>query len=852
MTVSTIERKRGNVLIVGGGPAGLSAALALADHGFGVVLVEWSEKLGGHAANWACMATDVCAACSACLIPKWVEQVTDSEDIHVYMQAQVAACEPLGERFGITLHTYGDASPAAPPKNLKVDKILLAGGFSPFDPSRLPLLGYGSLEGVVTTADLNRILAKNRLDNFLPKGLERPRIAFVQCVGSRNREIGHGWCSQTCCRASTKMANRLLHLKPDLDITVFYIDMQLMGKEFRTFYEETKQNVRFLQGVPGEIFPDDATKRLTLVRRDAENRPAPESFDRVVLAVGQKPNDSVKRFSDMFGVPVTDDGFLFRPADGSAATPGVYVAGGCTGPTDIPTAKKQALAAVLHILKDSGVHVQGRAALVGDHPAGLKAAETLHGFGMDVTVLGHPDRDKSNKTDGLTHIQDSELHLLTRENEAFRLDVRHGTEKTFLSADLVIAAPNSPARIPPEAPENSVASAKFAPDEVGENDFHVAFLLDTSGPSDAPGVRRVLEQAMEARRKNFEATVLFRHLPVNGLDGQRIFDDARGAGIRFIRYGETAPEISKPNGRWMLETDDQALPGHRLSLSADALVFAERPTPLSTLARIEEITRLDRDCEGFLQANNTRHHPVSSFTKGVFFAGEARTELLPSEMHLESDAVAESALNWLETRGIQENFAVIDENRCVRCLTCYNVCSHRAISLREGKVPQMDPSLCWACGICLSSCPAMAISFALAEPGQPACQVIPPLPKVVAFLCRNSAALAWDKAEKKGLFLPKGIRKVVVPCAGSVCSNHMLTALLGGAEKVIVLGCHIGNCRSDRGTRFAHSRIQAAGDMLVQMKLTHRIHMEHVAANEPNRLSDTLQAILGKEEKNDA
>ncbi len=848
MSVSTIERKRGNVLIVGAGPAGLSSALALTDHGFGVVLVERSPKLGGQAAQWACMATDTCAACSSCLIEKWIEQVQECEDIKILTQTQVASCEPLGERFGVTFEPIGETPPENLPKSLKVDKILLASGFSPFDPEPLPLLGYGTLDGVVTTVDLNRILAENRLDEFLPPEIEKPRIAFVQCVGSRNRELGYTWCSQTCCKVSTKMARRLLHTRPDTDVSVFYIDMQIMGKEFRTFYKDAKESVHFLQGVPGEIFLDDTTQRLSIVRRNAENIPSAEFFDRIVLAVGQQPNDSASNLAKLFGIDTNDDGYLSRPSEGYAVNPGIYVAGACTGPTDIPNAKKQALAAVSNILADSQVTLRGNAAVVGSHPAGMETAVKLRNFGLNVTILS--DSDAENSDDN--NVTDGELVSMTREDESFRIDIRQGTEKKSLFADLVVAAPRSPAHLPKSAPEGCMASSEFSLENKESEGLRIAFLLDVSGASNAPSVRRILEQALEARKKSFEATVLFRNMPVNGMDGQRIFDEARNAGIHFIRYGDEEPLISKSNDSWRIETTDDALPGQSLVLEADALVLAEHPEPHPILSRIEEITRLDRDSEGFLQANNIRHHPVSSFTKGIFFAGEAKAELLPSETTLEADAVVESALNWMETRGIQENFAVIDESRCVRCLTCYNVCSHRAISLREGKVPQMDSSLCWACGICMSSCPAMAISFALAEPDQPACRVVPPLPKVVAFLCQNSAALAWKAAKEKGLPLPEGIRKVVVPCAGSVCSNHMLTALLGGAEKVLVMGCHIGNCRSDRGTRFAHSRIQAAGEMLVQMKLSHRIHMEHVAANEPDRLSEILQTILDEKETTDA
>ena len=230
-----------NVMVIGAGPAGLAAALDLNKNGLGVHLVEKNNQLGGQAFNWSCMATEACENCGSCLSADLVDQVTRQDGIHIHTNSRPAHISRTGTGFEVSL-AGDDQAPMA------VDALLLAAGFTPFNPAELSSLGYGRLKKVITTAELNALLKSGRLEELLPRD-KPPAIAFIQCVGSRNAKLGRNYCSQVCCKISLRHANKLLHLYPEAGLMVFHLDLQLIGKQFRHFYNELSDRVTFIQGV---------------------------------------------------------------------------------------------------------------------------------------------------------------------------------------------------------------------------------------------------------------------------------------------------------------------------------------------------------------------------------------------------------------------------------------------------------------------------------------------------------------------------------------------------------------------------------------------------------------------------
>ncbi len=351
-----------HVVVIGGGIAGMETAASLADLGLKVALVERSETLGGQAAHWACMATTSCAKCSACLIEDSISRTSLHPGIQVYTHAEITEIRKENGHYEMDLvpargsmkerNTHPDW-PVKTPTTVQGNSVVLATGFEPFDPKNQRLLGYGHLPEVTTTKDLDDILKRDDLDAFLPKSENANRVAFIQCVGSRDRKNGREYCSQFCCKTSIRLVNRMKHLRPELDVTIYYIDLQIMGKEFRSFYEDTKKNVRFLQGVPAEVRPGSEVGSVKLVGIDPKTGLGMvEEYNRVVLAVGMAPDIRNQKLIDGFGLETNEFGFFASKDDSgliTTQTPGVYLAGACAGPSDIQQSRLQAMAAARRI-----------------------------------------------------------------------------------------------------------------------------------------------------------------------------------------------------------------------------------------------------------------------------------------------------------------------------------------------------------------------------------------------------------------------------------------------------------------------------------------------------------------------
>jgi heterodisulfide reductase subunit A len=176
----------------------------------------------------------------------------------------------------------------------------------------------------------------------------------------------------------------------------------------------------------------------------------------------------------------------------------------------------------------------------------------------------------------------------------------------------------------------------------------------------------------------------------------------------------------------------------------------------------------------------------------------------------------------------------INQKKCAQCLTCLRICPHQAIFLNEKERPEIVPDACFGCHLCVANCPALAIESTTCAPEQ-----VTELAKngmVVVLACQRSAALAAGP-----LTLPDPIRLISVPCASRAGVNLILKLLLDGAVKVIVAGCHEGNCLSMKGTASAQKEVARLRNLPGITPDT--VVWHSVAANETQRfariISDT-------------
>jgi heterodisulfide reductase subunit A len=238
-------------------------------------------------------------------------------------------------------------------EELKVGAIVVATGYDPFDPERKPEFGYGRYPGVLTALEFERLAAGNGPTGgriVVPgTGKQPEHVVFIQCVGSRDKQLGNEYCSRVCCMYTAKQANVVVDQLPNARVTVFYMDVRAFTKGGEEFYDRARaRGVRYRRGNPSEVYRrgDKLVVRAedTLLRRTIE-----VEADLVVLAIGLEPAAAGADVAGLLKLAHSGDGFLaeahpkLRPVD--TTSDGIFLAGTCQGPKDIPDTVAQAKAA---------------------------------------------------------------------------------------------------------------------------------------------------------------------------------------------------------------------------------------------------------------------------------------------------------------------------------------------------------------------------------------------------------------------------------------------------------------------------------------------------------------------------
>ncbi|MBI5524688.1 MAG: CoB--CoM heterodisulfide reductase iron-sulfur subunit A family protein [Desulfarculus sp.] len=318
------------VLIIGGGVAGLAAALELDRRGLASLVVEKGPNLGGQARGFCCKALEVCARCGACRVGDLLQQAAQRPALGALTQALAVAAQRQGAGWEVTLIPQEGPKPTSPALALErplgerllvqTGAVILAVGHQVFDARKKSRLGYGRVPGVMTAGELEETLAKGGLPG------QARRLAFVQCVGSRDQALGRLYCSRVCCGFALRLARLARYLEPGSEVTFFHMDVQDYGQAWRAELAEMRAGMRFIRAIPGEVRPGAGGPLAVFAGPDGQ--PQEEEFDLVVLATGLEPPVAAPALSEMFGLTPGAEGFL-------TGGQGVLVAGSAGGPRSI-------------------------------------------------------------------------------------------------------------------------------------------------------------------------------------------------------------------------------------------------------------------------------------------------------------------------------------------------------------------------------------------------------------------------------------------------------------------------------------------------------------------------------------
>jgi heterodisulfide reductase subunit A len=354
-------------VVIGGGISGMQSALDLADTGFHATIIERLSRPGGFASQFH--RTFPTLEPARTLVHELIERVTHHPRITLMTESEVVDVRGYVGNFQVRVKRNEETM------DVPAGAIIVATGFETFDPRIKPELGYGVYPQVVTTLEMEHVVARRSEATTKQSTVENGEIAslgsrygredhstsstiarndiksvvFIQCVGSRDQTTGNPYCSRVCCMVTAKQARLVREQYPNANVTVFYMDVRAFGKGFEEFYDQAREDgVIYRRGNPSEII-----KRGERVVVRAEDTLLSQQIeveaDLVVLAVGMKPRTDSEAVAQLLKLSRSADGFFMeahpklRPVDTSMA--GVFLAGCCQSPKDIADSISQARAA---------------------------------------------------------------------------------------------------------------------------------------------------------------------------------------------------------------------------------------------------------------------------------------------------------------------------------------------------------------------------------------------------------------------------------------------------------------------------------------------------------------------------
>ncbi len=334
--------EKNDVSVIGGGISGITVALEMAQLGLSPVLIEREASIGGLSGSFCCKASESCNKCFACVADKRISEVRQRKDISILTRTELIGVSGGPGQYHLLLKKDKERL------ERKASAVVIAAGVDPFDASQKGEYGYRRYQNVMTARDLDEMLRyRGKLsrpsDGQIPK-----KVAFFQCVGSRDESIGNLYCSQVCCAYALRMIKAVRHQYPTVEATFLYMDIQPAGAFFQQLLDSCRQDtgIRLIRGLPSKIYHSPLAGNLRVRLTDPQKEEVTEeSFDLIVLSVGMVPRKTSKTLLEFFNLGLTEDGFIASPPSRT----GVFVTGACSGPKDIDRSILQAKSTAFHV-----------------------------------------------------------------------------------------------------------------------------------------------------------------------------------------------------------------------------------------------------------------------------------------------------------------------------------------------------------------------------------------------------------------------------------------------------------------------------------------------------------------------
>lgn len=385
------------VCVIGAGITGLTLMSELSESDVEVTLLDQNPYPGGQAVFYGCKADESCVHCGVCLVREAVSSIKEKAQSEIKLSSRVLSLRPAdGGGYEIDLETRpnpvdsdtctacGKCREVCPEnaaisiagwsyyieenctncgkcvdvcpvsaidlnrkekqEKLRADSIVLASGFKPFDVSANRKWGYHHYPKVVSGSDMEKLFFQ---EEYLPqKGMNK--IAFIQCVGSRNLQEGNDRCSRLCCAYALRMANKIKTEMPEKEIDFYYMDIQRFGKDFDSFWERVKEKINLVRSMPIGIGLNDEKKPLIRFESIGAKGCCEEAYDLIVLSNGVCSQDQADNLGDQFFTGLDTRGFFTSSAVDSKS--GIFQAGTCKGPLRIDECVEDASAVSEQVL----------------------------------------------------------------------------------------------------------------------------------------------------------------------------------------------------------------------------------------------------------------------------------------------------------------------------------------------------------------------------------------------------------------------------------------------------------------------------------------------------------------------